>query len=345
MTKKRLTAVLIAPLLVLAAAVFMTALTSANVYGQEKSADELAALLKTRFDAEWAAPETIPEKVIACEQRSHKVIVFKTRADWNDPESVVWEWDPAEALPASQAKWFDHVDECKPTLGGSAILVTASSGGAALIRLSDKKILFLGRPGGNTHSIARLPDGNLVTASSTGKYLALFVAPEDVAEKETVETTPVFKKFELPGAHGVVWDAKRKLLWAHGDKLLIGYEYVGTKEEPDLKEVFRLKLTGTQAGGHDLYPAPGYDAIMTTGAGINVFDPEKREFVAAFAIPRIKSVSLSPDGSTLIQRAEEEWWSDTIYFGDSKNTPVGKRDGARFYKARWFVPNTFSEPE
>ena len=319
-----------------AAVVVIAVLTAALVssaYGQEKSAEELATALKARFGAEWEIPATLPEKVVACEQTTHKVMIFKTGADWNDPESVVWEWAPYEALPEDQAKWFNHVDECKPALDCSAILVTASSGGAAMVRLSDKKILFLGRPGGNTHSIALLPDGNIVTASSTGKILCLFVVGE---ESDEVKVTPVFKKYELDGGHGVVWDAKRKLLWALGSHDLVGYEYVGTKDAPELKEVARVKLTGTQVNGHDLYPAPGYDALMTTGKGINVFDPETRTFTTVAQMPGIKSVSLSPEGVTLMQRADEEWWSDKIYFGAANDPVVGPRDGARFAKARWF---------
>ncbi len=328
---RRATVVVIA---VLAAAFVASAL------GQEKSAEELATVLKARFGAEWEIPATLPEKVVACEQTTHKVMIFKTGADWNDPESVVWEWDPYKALPEDQAKWFFHVDECKPTLDGSALLVTASSGGAALIRLSDKKLLFLGHPGGNTHSICRFPDGNIVTASSTGKILCLFVVGE---ESDEAKVTPVFKKYELDGGHGVVWDAKRKLLWALGSRELLGFEYAGTKDAPELKEVVRVKLAGTQVNGHDLYPAPGYDALMSTGRGINVFDPETRTFTTVANMSGIKSVSLSPEGATLMQRADEEWWSDKIYFGDANDTVVGQRDGARFYKARWFVNNDFSD--
>ena len=75
---------------------------------------------------------------------------------------------------------------------------------------------------------------------------------------------------------------------------------------------------------------------MTTGKGINVFDPETRTFETVANMSGIKSVSLSPEGVTLMQRADEEWWSDKIYFGDANDTVVGQRDGARFYKARWF---------
>ncbi|MGI6401933.1 MAG: DUF6528 family protein [Thermoguttaceae bacterium] len=329
--------------LTFASLLFAVAL-SGRSFGEEKSADELVALLNARINAEWEIPATIPEKVVACEQRGRKVMIFKSDADWNDPESVLWEWDPGVALPEAQAAWFNFIDECKPALGDSAVLVNASGGGAAMIRLKDKKLLFLGRPDGNTHSIALLPDGNVVTASSTGNFLALFVVATDAADRDEVEVTPVYKKYELVDAHGVVWDAKRATLWALGGNELLGFEYVGTKDAPELREIFRHELVGTQSGGHDLYPAPGYDALMTTGDGINVFDPVKRVFTTISETDNVKSISLAPDGSTLMLRAEENWWSDSVYFGDVNKTRVGQLDGARFYKARWFLPNAFSEP-
>lgn len=314
-----------------------------------KSPEELAALLKARIKAEWDIPDVLPDRVLACEQRAHKYVIFKTNADWNDPDAIVWEWVPSDALPADQAKWFGAPSECKPALGGKAILAAASGGGVALVRISDKKILFYGLAGGNTHSIAMFPDGNFVSASSTGKYLALFATKGNPAVDESaepVEPTPVASKIEFPDAHGVVWDAKRQILWAHGGRFIVGYEYAGSKEAPELKEIFRLDVAGTTAtDGHDLIPAPGYDALMTTGRGINVFDPETRTVVSVSKVSSIKSISLSGNGATLVQRAEEEWWSDKIYFEDAKDTQVGQYNGARFYKARWFLPNTFSEPD
>ena len=330
------------------------ALTALNVLlaatpdaGELKSADELALLLKARVGAEWSTPDLFPERIVACEQFRRRVMIFRPGVDWNDPEAVEWSWDPGDAMTEEQAKWFNHIDECKPALGDKVILVTSSTSGAAAVRVRDKKLLFLARPGGSVHSIARFPDGNLVTASSTGRFLALYVVPDerwlddfngDVGVSECV------KKYELKDAHGVVWDAKRQILWALGGEEFVGYEYSGTKDAPELREVFRVKLQGTQVNGHDLYPAPGYDALMTTGAGINVFDPEKRAFTTVAKQPKIKSISLAHDGTTIIQRALESYWADRIHYGDAADAVAGRLDGAHFYKARWFVPNRFSEP-
>ena len=332
-----------------ATAAFLLLFCGAFTFGADsaaglKSAEELVAALEARIDKPIDIPTEFSCDVLTAEQRDCKAIIFKSGADWNKKESVVWEWDPAKELP-NFASRFGHISECKPCSGLSEVLVAASSGGVARIRVADKKVLFYGNAGGNTHSIAKLPDGNIVAASSTGKYVSLFAVPKEYEETGATAETPVLKKFPLDGAHGVVWDAKRSLLWALGYTAIVGYEYVGTKEEPDLKETVRVPLEGTQAGGHDLYPAPGYDALMTTGVGINVFDPNSHKFYSVSPMKRVKSISLSPEGTLLMQRAVVEWWSETIFYGDDKNSAVGTYKDARFYKARWFTPNTFSDGE
>ena len=328
-----------------AVAAVLTAFSNDASRAQEKSADELVALLKSKLMTERDVDAAPRFNVITCDQSGPRLTIYKGGADWNAPDSVVWNWEPSDSLPAAEAKRFSAIDECKPALNDSAVLTNASAGAVALIRLSDKKVLFYGFAGGNTHSVALLPDGNVVSASSTGRFLALFATPEGEREADA-EATPIYKTFELDQAHGVVWDAKRKTLWALGYGALVGYEYVGTKSEPDLREIFRLPLEGKYRSGHDLYPASGYDALVTTdGTGINVFDPEKRTLTRVADYRNIKSVSVSPDGETLVLQPTEEWWSESVLYGDSSERAAGTKNGARFYKARWFVPNRFSEPE
>lgn len=325
--------------------VTLTTFTNDVARAQEKSADELVALLKSKLMTERDVDASPRFNVITCDQSGPRLTIYKGGVDWNDPDSVLWNWEPSDSLPASEAKRFSAIDECKPALSDSAVLTNASAGAVALIRVSDKKVLFYGLAGGNTHSVALLPDGNVVSASSTGRYLALFATPEGVREEDAAPT-PIYKQYELDQAHGVVWDAKRKTLWALGYGALVGYEYVGTKSEPDLREIFRLPLEGKLRSGHDLYPAYGYDALVTTdGAGINVFDPEKRTLTRVAEYQNIKSVSVSPDGETLVLQPTEEWWSESVLYGDASERAAGTKTGARFYKARWFVPNRFSEPE
>ncbi|MBQ9372705.1 MAG: hypothetical protein IJU03_10980 [Thermoguttaceae bacterium] len=311
-----------------------------------KSAAQLVETLKGKIGAEYKIPESVPYDVLACEQRDHKIVLYKTGEDWNDPNATRWEWVPNDALGPERGKLFGHVDECKPALDRSVVLVASSGGGVAVVRVEDKKVLFFATPRGNTHSIAMLPDGNIVTASSTGAFVALFVAPDPETVGDDPETSPIVQKIELNGGHGVVWDAKRQILWALGYEYILGLEYNGNKTEPELKEVYRIPVTDTMAaGGHDFYPAPGYDAIMATGRGVAVFDPETRTVTDVCKMKSVKSISLTPEETLMIQRAAEEWWNESLLYGDANDTKVGTNSGARFYKARWFVDNEFSEPK
>lgn len=343
----------------------IVAASFANVRGQEpnapsklKSGAELAEALSAKIGKTFEIPTTFSRDVLTAEQRDAKIIVFKSGADWNDPASVVWEWNAADSpeIAPEERYWFGHPSECKSLRGGSCVLVAASGGGVALVRVADKRTLMFGLAGGNTHSAALLPNGVVVSASSTGAFLALFPATQGLSEiatgtKDIENATPAtgatepFAKIPFFDAHGVVWDQKRQTLWALGGEEIAGFEFVGTPEKPEFKEVFRKELEGVAFGGHDLAPAPGFDALMTTGRGIAVFDPETREFFPVVKMRSVKSLSVSPEGVPLMQRAVEEWWSETIFFGDANDSAVGTLDGAKFYKARWFQSDAFCEPE
>ena len=56
------------------------------------------------------------------------------------------------------------------------------AGGIALVRFEDKKVVFYAYARrANTHSVEILPDGNLVSASSSGAYLRLFCTDPEVS--------------------------------------------------------------------------------------------------------------------------------------------------------------------
>lgn len=319
-----------------------------------KSAAELADVLRAKLGKPFEIPAQTGLDVLGAEQKSPRAVIFKADSDWNDPASLRWYWSAAEApeVAAAHRGWFNNVSECKPAYGDRCVLIAASGGGVALVRVADKATLFYGLIGGNPHSAAVLPDGNIVAISSTGARIKLFALSEAASGPDApgaTGPTPVAAEYELKGGHGVVWDAKRRVLWALGSDEIVEYEYVGTKAKPELKEIWRGKLTGLARGGHDLYPAPGFDALVSTGAGICVFDPVKREFYDVYkrVAPNrhgVKSVSLTPNESLpMILLPVEEWWTPSPTWGNDVETPVGTLDGARFYKARWWGADDFSE--
>jgi len=319
-----------------------------------KSAAELADVLRAKLGKPFEIPAQTGLDVLGAEQKNPRAVIFKADSDWNDPASIRWYWSAAEApeVAPEHRRWFNAVCECKPAYGDRCVLLTASGNGVALVRRADKKTLFYGLAPGNPHSAAVLPDGNIVAISSTGAKVRLYALSEEASGPDApgaTGPTPVAAEYELRGGHGVVWDAKRRVLWALGNDEIVEYEYVGTKAKPELKEIWRGKLTGLARGGHDLYAAPGFDALVSTGAGICVFDPVKREFYDVYkrVAPNrhgVKSVSLTPNGSLpMILLPVEEWWTPSPTWGNDVETPVGTLDGARFYKARWWVADDFSE--
>jgi len=147
------------------------------------------------------------KKVIITDQALNRIIIADI-----DTKEMVWEWKPiACGVRSKEEAWFGAPSEVKAVLGGKYILMTASKGGIALIRISDKKTVFYAYAGGNTHSAALLPDGNIVSASSTDNYLMVF-RTDTLHFPDAVYS----KKIMLPFAHNVVWDKKRAVLWSAG---------------------------------------------------------------------------------------------------------------------------------
>jgi hypothetical protein len=138
------------------------------------------------------------------------------------PEKI-WSWRAADRpeLPETMRSKFKTIDECKPVEGGSRILTTTSSDGAAVIERVTGRATFYASVV-NAHSIELLPGGRLVVAAShraeaPGDRLILYDISKP--DKEIFHT-------ELSWPHGVVWDEQRKLLWAISTNELVGYRLV-----------------------------------------------------------------------------------------------------------------------
>ncbi|MBQ2790781.1 MAG: hypothetical protein IJE97_14190, partial [Thermoguttaceae bacterium] len=145
-----------------------------------RSAAELADVLKAKFGKPFEIPARTGLDVLGAEQKKPRAVIFKADSDWNEPASLRWYWSAAEApeVAAAHRGWFNNVSECKPAYGDRCVLIAASGGGVALVRVADKATLFYGHIGGNPHSAAVLPDGNVVAISSTGARIKLFALPE-----------------------------------------------------------------------------------------------------------------------------------------------------------------------
>jgi len=291
--------------------------------------------------AEAISTSAVATRAIAVDQSSAKVLVFDVAAtDWSKDSAVVWSWGPSDSreIASSHRAWFSNLSDVKYDKTGKYVLVAASGGGVAKIRVADKAVMFYARPNGNTHSVELLPDGNLVSASSTGGYLDVLVTDPKASPSASKVRS---KSYAFPDAHGVYWDATRKLLYAAGGSAVKAFAYEGTPTSPSLREVKSWKLPSGQAGAHDLFPIPSSNLLYVTNTS-HVFELDRDTglFQAYSGGPdhaHVKAVGRNPGSPEVMWLTPtESWWSDTIRF----DAPAGTRTrkGARFYKARWVAP-------
>jgi hypothetical protein len=271
--------------------------------------------------------------ILISEQKEHRVAIVNVKT-----QAIVWEWKPSVALSQEHAKWFSNMSDAKLVYDGKYILATASGGGVALVRISDKKTVFYTYVGGNTHSAEILPDGNIVSASSTGNYLTV------IKVDTTVAPDRVYKKnITIDFGHNVVWDHKNQLLWSAGRNNIHSYTYNFNCEKPDLT----LKDTYAMPGpsGHDLFPIYGSNSLwLSNNTNVYRFDIKRRKLTVADNVTvqkDIKSLS-SGRGSkpAIIITPKESWWTDEIL--DTRGNRIFQMSGLRIYKARWMEKVPFS---
>lgn len=255
-------------------------------------------------------------------------------------QAIVWEWKALTGLPANHVAWFNNISEGKLVYNGKYMLITASGGGVALIRISDKVTVFYCYVGGNTHSAEILPDGNIVAASSTGKILTLInvnlnAFPDNIYKKTIV----------LDDAHNVVWDKKRQVLWSANKNMLVAYTYNFNCKVPDLTVKESISLP---AGGcHDLFPVYGADGLwLSTSTKAWTVDLKTKTVTEASAMPRIKSIDSGPEGYPVITvqgiDTGQQWYNDKVQ--DLTGKIIFRMTGLKMYKARWEFKNDFSYP-
>lgn len=273
--------------------------------------------------------------IILAEQSVPQIAIVDTQTG-----ETVWNWVPAEQIQKQeQVNWFNNPSDAKVVYSGEYVLMTASGGACALIRIRDKKTMFYAKAAHNPHSAEILPDGNIVCAASTGNSLTVFRTDTLSFPENVVQRT-----FHSPGSHNVVWDHQRNLLWTAEMNQIRSWKYNFDCDNPQLFPVDSLVFDDT--GGHDLFPVPGEDALyLSTERKIWIYNiPENRLEEVKTKYRSIKSISSAARGEQpVITVPKEEWWTDEIIGIDGET--VFYREGLKIYKARWIVPNSFSYPD
>jgi hypothetical protein len=244
--------------------------------------------------------------------------------------AIVWTWDSklANDLPeVFRERKFRSMDDCKPINNGKQLIVSSSSGAIAIVNISDKKVVFFAEVG-NAHSVEMLP-GNLLAAAAsvhaTGNKIMLF----DVSDPSG---KPFFTD-SLYSAHGLVWNAKRKSLYALGYDEIREYKLIG-KQGLSLKE----KWTIPGISGHELRPTADADHLFVTEHGGSwVFDLDGHQFKKIPNFPdaeNIKSLGQNKSGQYLFTVPEESWWTYHVRLHNPERSFAFP--GMKVYKARWF---------
>lgn len=271
------------------------------------------------------------ERLIVC--GGPEVFIIPADAERVADKDRLWRWRAADSpeIPAELHTQFRTTDECKPA--SEAILITASSGGVALVRRKDKKCLFY-TSAKNAHSACLVPKDRVAVASSHGGDEVLLFA----LNRSGADVAPL-ARMKFDGAHGVVWDTDRGRLWALGTKELLLIELRSKDDGVDLAVDKKWALP--TAGGHDLSSArdPRF-LFVTTNTRVYHFDAKEGRFEPLPKLaeqPGVKSIDQHPQTGTFVyhQGTEKTWWSDTIRFLEPARTLTLPDE--RLYKVRWDV--------
>lgn len=251
----------------------------------------------------------------------------------SQPPAKVWSWKAAgrPELPEAMRAKFATTDDCKPVDGGQRILVTSSSGAVGLVERASGKVLFYGAAA-NAHSADMLPRGRVVVAASTHEQGNRFVVFDLKKSGQ-----PLFET-EGQGAHGVVWDGSRQVLWTLSDSCLRAYRLADWEtDRPRLEKTAEYSLP--EPDGHDLAAVPDTNLLsVTTGQHAWVFDRDRRVFSPHPQLgnqPSVKCITVNPATRQIVWTQADEgfWWTGTLRFLNPEKK--AEFTGQHLYKARW----------
>lgn len=258
-----------------------------------------------------------------------KVLIVDYNRSKDSIPAVVWSWDAHEAMDLPEnfrTKMFNTMDDCKPIRDGKQLLVSSSGGAIAIVNVKDKKVLF-NTAVPNSHSIALLPDNLIAAAASTnktGNKIMLFSLNQP--EK------PLYTD-SLYSAHGLVWNQKRKSLFALGYDVLREYKVISKNS---LEMIAQWRIPGI--GGHELQPAGDEgDLFVTEHHGSWRFELASGQFKKIEGFPdaeNIKSLGRDASGQYIYTIPEESWWTFHVKFHQPAR--VFAFPDMHVYKARWF---------
>ena len=278
--------------------------------------------------------------ILGCDQSQQRIVLLDSNSDWSNESAIKWQWsaNSDQAVQAEHRKWFRNPTDAKCVALDKHLLTVASGGAVARVDMEKSRVVAYGYAGRGAHSVAQLPDGLIVTASSSGNLVQLFEP-----NKQNPSELKAIQKVTLSDAHGVTWDNKRGCLWALGGKQMKQLAYDPEKTVLSDRATIDLPVTEESVthprhGGHDLvWDKDKKSLLLSDMDHLWAFDPDTLEFTALVpqSVKSVKSISQHPNTTHIIlMQATTKWWSDSVVSLDGswkKTLP-----GARFYKARWY---------
>jgi hypothetical protein len=344
----------------------------------EESSGELSVVIASSTEA-LPEKESVPEAalkdmfgeipVVLTDQQNAEAAVYDIAPVLSGGSpALTYTFKPTSSLGYNTGNTYKNsIDEFKVRY--SSLLetfvggFTSSAGYIGLAELPSGKCLWeVQLSGYGPHSIEYLPWGDVVVALSgngdeTKSCIRLY--PVSNGKKNSSQ----FREVDLDGAHAVVWDDVRGVLWALGSKVIKAFEIERTGSLPVLAEIGGYS-TAISIGGHDL-TALDYseDSMLLCGKGCLLFSKSTGSLTAATggalstaSSKCICSMPLSDGGMLLLETVATGVYKshDTDYFkvyvipSDSSSAPFKAASGARtltlkfdgraFYKARAVRP-------
>jgi len=270
-------------------------------------------------------------QIYCCGER--QVFLIDAEPARSDPAARLWSWraEDSSEIAAEHKNWYFSMDECKPVMGGRAVLACSSwLGGVVLIRRADRKCLFYAA-GTNAHSADLVGDDLLAAAFSAGcDRLRLYRLDGAAMPGE-----PAWE-MELPGGHGAVWDRARSVLWALGNSELLKLRIIRDGSDVAAEVLARFRLP--HDSGHDLYPLDGSRLAVTVNTGVWQFDADAEKLTPLPPLEtalHVKSLCRRADGTTIYTQGEPIVTRNISFIGAEPIVlpPFG------LYKVRWNAPS------
>jgi len=181
---------------------------------------------------------------------------------------------PTSANGFSLSGYGNRIDEFRvrysEKTGGLVAGFTSSSGYVALCELPSGKCLWqTSLSGYGPHSIDYIPDGNVAVAmSGNGDESKACIRVYATSSGKKNETK--YASVSFTGAHAVIWDDVRGILWAYGYNYVKAYYTGSDPASPELVEI-GCYTASVSRGGHDLSSVALNDDLLLLGGNGCVF--------------------------------------------------------------------------